>query len=201
MMFSLIKSSWRPNYRVGDAVLLDQSALEQWSVWKLAPSRKLRPQRYGPFTVTKVDGLNVTLNLPPTLARLHPTFHVSLLTPFVPSDHAPAGLAMPPPELVDGAEEFEVEEILGERMYRRKKQYLVKWKGYTHEHNTYEPPEHLTHCADRLKEYQAQLTSIILSEQPAEAEAGLFLPGSVTVPTTVADQPRPITGDLDPDAE
>jgi hypothetical protein len=36
----------------------------------------------------------------------------------------------PSPELIDGEEEFEVEEITGERTVRRKKQYLVKWLGY-----------------------------------------------------------------------
>jgi hypothetical protein len=38
--------------------------------------------------------------------------------------------SQPSPELIDGEEEFEVEEITGERTFRRKKQYLVKWLGY-----------------------------------------------------------------------
>ena len=38
----------------------------------------------------------------------------------------------PPPELVEGAEEYEVEKILDSRKFGRgcKLQYLVKWKGY-----------------------------------------------------------------------
>ncbi|PFH45171.1 hypothetical protein AMATHDRAFT_162323 [Amanita thiersii Skay4041] len=37
----------------------------------------------------------------------------------------------PPPDLVDGAEEYEVEEILDSRVRRgRKLEYLVKWFGY-----------------------------------------------------------------------
>ena len=38
----------------------------------------------------------------------------------------------PPPDLVDGEEEYEIEEILDLRKYGRgcKIQYLVKWKGY-----------------------------------------------------------------------
>jgi hypothetical protein len=31
---------------------------------------------------------------------------------------------------VDGEEEWEVEEILDSRMYRRRLQYLVKWTGH-----------------------------------------------------------------------
>jgi hypothetical protein len=39
----------------------------------------------------------------------------------------------PPPDLIDGEEEYEVESILKSRRYGRgrKVQYLVKWKGYT----------------------------------------------------------------------
>ena len=43
----------------------------------------------------------------------------------------------PPPDLIDGEEEYEVEEILQSRKFRRgrKVQYLVKWKGYPESDN------------------------------------------------------------------
>ena len=49
----------------------------------------------------------------------------------------------PPPELVDGEEEFEVENVLGHRYFgkRRNLQYLIKWKGYPTANNTWEPVE------------------------------------------------------------
>jgi hypothetical protein len=36
----------------------------------------------------------------------------------------------PPPEIVEGEERYEVEEIIDNRMRGRKLQYLVQWKGY-----------------------------------------------------------------------
>ena len=54
-----------------------------------------------------------------------------------------ANYLRPPPELVDGEEEFEVENILGHRYFgrRRNLQYLIKWKGYPTADNTWEPVE------------------------------------------------------------
>jgi hypothetical protein len=50
----------------------------------IGPHRKLRPLRYGPYTITKVVGSNAfELNTPPFL-RLHPVFNVDLLRPYFP---------------------------------------------------------------------------------------------------------------------
>ena len=48
------------------------------------PHRKLRPLRYGPYTITKAVGDNsFELNIPPFLG-LHPVFNVDLLRPYFP---------------------------------------------------------------------------------------------------------------------
>jgi hypothetical protein len=41
----------------------------------------------------------------------------------------------PPPTLVDGGEEYEVEAILDSQMCYNHLEYLVKWKGYDESHN------------------------------------------------------------------
>ena len=46
--------------------------------------------------------------------------------------------ALPPPIIVDREEEWEVEEILNSRWHRRRFQFLVKWKGFSREHNSWE---------------------------------------------------------------
>jgi len=38
----------------------------------------------------------------------------------------------PPPIVIDGELEWEVEEILDSRWHRKRFQYLIKWKGYYH---------------------------------------------------------------------
>ena len=47
----------------------------------------------------------------------------------------------PPLELVDGEEEFEVENVLGHQYFSKgcNLQYLIKWKGYPMADNTWEP--------------------------------------------------------------
>ena len=48
------------------------------------PHRKLRPLRYGSYTITKVVGDNdFELNIPPFFG-LHPVFNVALLQPYFP---------------------------------------------------------------------------------------------------------------------
>ena len=43
----------------------------------------------------------------------------------------------PPPEIVGGEERYEVEEVVDSRFYCRRLQYLVRWKGYGHEENSW----------------------------------------------------------------
>jgi len=60
-------------------------------------------------------------------------FHAALLTPFKEtSEHGP-NFVEPPPEVIEGEEEWEVEQILGKCHFGRgrKVQYLVRWKGYS----------------------------------------------------------------------
>ncbi|KIJ31883.1 hypothetical protein M422DRAFT_133357, partial [Sphaerobolus stellatus SS14] len=43
----------------------------------------------------------------------------------------------PPPELVDGEEHYEVEQVLDSRLFCNRLEYLVKWKGYGYEENSW----------------------------------------------------------------
>ena len=58
---------------------------------------------------------------------------------------------------IEGAEEYEVESILGQRTYGqwKKKQYLVKWKGYSDAHNSWELAENVN-APELVKEYHGR---------------------------------------------
>jgi len=73
------------------------------------------------------------------MGRLHPVFNVVKLS-LAPPDPIPGRRTSPPPlpEIVDGEEEWVVEEILDSRMVNRKLCYLVKWEGFSVEHNSWE---------------------------------------------------------------
>jgi hypothetical protein len=68
------------------------------------------------------------------MSQIHPVFHVVKLMP-VPPDPIKGRHATPPPppEIVGGEERYEVEEVIDSRLWYRRLQYLVRWKGYGHE--------------------------------------------------------------------
>ncbi|MGQ3285870.1 MAG: hypothetical protein ACT6VC_22220, partial [Bosea sp. (in: a-proteobacteria)] len=135
-------------YVVGQQVLLSTRNL----ALKAGAARKLLPRYIGPLLVSALVGpVAVKLVLPACMSRVHPVFHVSLLKPYkgdVP--HLP-----PPLEWLDDRPVYEVEQVLSHRRVRNGKAwaYLLKWKGYGVEHNTWEPRKNLTGCAELLQVY------------------------------------------------
>jgi transposase InsO family protein len=125
-----------PEYKPGDKVYLDASDIST-----TRPSRKLSHKRLGPFPVErKVGNSAYRLRLPPSMKRIHPVFNVVKLTP-APDDPIHGRQIQPPPlpEIVDGEEEWVVDKILDSRMINRKLRYLVKWKDFGTEHDSWEP--------------------------------------------------------------
>ena len=131
----------------GDKVLLDAHNLKIKT-----RSRKLSPRRYGPYPVLKqVSLVTYRIKLPPSL-RIHNVFHVDLLIPFHETKEHGANYTQPPPELIDGDEEFEVQGILNDRLFRRKRQYLVRWKGYAPAEDSWVDAKDL-HSPELLEDY------------------------------------------------
>src|SRR5271155_4804069 len=125
-----------PDYQPGDTVYLDASDIQT-----TRSSKKLSHRCLGPFEVVrKVGNGAYQLKLPPSMSRLHPMFNVVKLIP-APSDPIPGRHPPPPPppEIVEGEEEWIVEEILDSKMVNRKLRYLIKWEGFGIEHKSWEP--------------------------------------------------------------
>src|SRR6267142_2747036 len=93
----------------------------------------------------------------PFIWNIHPVFHASLLTPYVETDSHGPNFSQPPPDLIRGENEYEVETIRKHRCFGRNKklQYLLKWRGYPESDNTWEPIEQL-HAPQLLKEYHVR---------------------------------------------
>ena len=118
------------------------------------PSRKLAPKREGPFKITDVLG-PVTYHLElPHQWRIHPVFHASLLSPYRETDAYGPNFPQPPPDLIEGEEEFEVEAIITHRKRGRGYQFLIKWVGYPSSDNTWETEGHLKGAQEILSEYK-----------------------------------------------
>ena len=113
-------------YKTGDQVWLEGRNLQIDR-----PSVKLAPKRHGPFKIRKVlSPITYQLELP-LQWKIHNIFHADLLTPYHKTELYRPNFTKPPPDLINGEEEYEVEEILQSRRSgrQRKVQYLIKWKG------------------------------------------------------------------------
>jgi hypothetical protein len=137
------------NFVVGQEVLLSTVNLS------FKVPRKLQPKFIGPFKVQRViSPVAYQLELPHSLSRLHPVFHVGLLKPYVRGVNArPA----PPPPLEEGQGyvRLEVQAIVAHRRSPRKGlEYRVVWKGYPLHESTWEPESHLDQCRQILVTYK-----------------------------------------------
>ena len=113
---------------------------------------KLLARWLGPFKITEMVGkVAARLELPDT-AKMHDVFHVSLLKPYKDGGR----VQLPPaPIVVDGETEYVVEQILAHRQRGKdhsKTEFLIKWKDYAVEHNTWEPEANLQNSPERLAE-------------------------------------------------
>uniref|UniRef100_A0A803TQ29 Gypsy retrotransposon integrase-like protein 1 n=1 Tax=Anolis carolinensis TaxID=28377 RepID=A0A803TQ29_ANOCA len=121
-----------PEIKVGERVFLSTRFLPSHR-----PCRKLDARFIGPYpVVAQLNPVTFKLQLPRSM-RIHPVFHRSLLLPadgVRPDTDQPA----PPPVLMNGEEEFEVEDILDSRFHRRRLQYLIDWVGFGPEERSWE---------------------------------------------------------------
>jgi len=120
-------------------------------------SKKLAPKCVGPFCITRIIS-PVVFQLELLLSwRIHDIFCTSLLMRYQETPMHRPNFSRPPPDLIEGEEEFEVEAIINHHLHgcQRQQQYLVKWKGYPHSDNTWEPSENV-HAPDLVKDYHKQ---------------------------------------------
>ncbi|ESK82172.1 reverse transcriptase-rnase h-integrase [Moniliophthora roreri MCA 2997] len=117
------------------------------------PSKKLSPKREGPFVIEKVMGpMTYKLKLP-TQWRIHPVFHAGLLRPYKETEAHGRNFLEPPPDIIEGHEEFEIEAIIGHKPLRRPRRFLVSWKGFDSSHNEWKTKEELEHAMDLYLDY------------------------------------------------
>ena len=102
--------------------------------------KKFNARYLGPFKILKRIGkLAYRLDLPRSMARLHPVFNVSLLKAWnalPPEAGFKPGAIQIPDEIAPG-ERYEVEAILNSNDTKaRGREYLVKWLGWPAEEAT-----------------------------------------------------------------
>ena len=149
-------------FDVNDMVLVDSAQLKS-DFLKERPSGKLSQLYSGPFKILKkISPVAYHIEIPPN-SRVHPVIHISKLKEYQSSENFESRVLPPPPppEIIDGAEEWEVEKILNSKSFKRLgkvyNHYLVQWKGHPKEDATWEPERNLTNSAEAIKEYLGQI--------------------------------------------
>jgi hypothetical protein len=140
-----------PKYKIGDQVWLEGHHLHTNQ-----PMAKLAPKFHGPFKVIQVmSPVNYRLELP-TQWSIHNVFHTDLLTPYCETPTHGTNYQCPPPDLVDGVEEYEVERVLDSCRYGRrcKLQYLIAWKGYPDSDNQWVNWDDTEGAEEAIKEFK-----------------------------------------------
>jgi hypothetical protein len=140
-----------PQFKPGDKVWLSRRNIKT-----IRPSPKLDVKRLGPFRVIEIVGeskLAYRLELPPSMRRIHPVFHVSLLEPYHANTISGRTQPEPPPIEVDGEEEWEVKEILDSRIVRGKLEYFVDWVGFDEGSRTWEPAKNCENSPELIATY------------------------------------------------
>ena len=102
--------------------------------------KKLQPQFIGPFKImSQVNPATYRLDLPSSLKRIHPEFHVEYLLPYIPP--CPYTTPTPAPRydpvLVNGEEHYYIDKLLDRRKYYKNWYILVQWLGYPVEEATW----------------------------------------------------------------
>ncbi len=115
--------------------------------------------------------------------RCSPTINVDRLKPFVTRVDAPP----PPGPVTDAGQEgeHEVELLLNRRTIRGVTRYLVRWRGHASPEDQWLRKEELTHCPERVAEYNAAASrrrSALRAERAAAAAPRPRLPEGPATP-------------------
>ena len=67
----------------------------------------------------------------------------------------------PPIQVPEGHVEYEVNEVLGSCHRRKKVEYLVSWKGYPNEENSWQPMRNLKNAREAILEFHKKYPKAI----------------------------------------
>ena len=128
--------------------------LEARNLKRNVTNPKFTPKREGPFSITDIlSPITYRLRLPRTW-KIHPVFHASLLSPYCENSVHGPNFPKPPPDLITGEEEYEIDRILRHRGKPRNCSFLIQWKGYSAEEDSWVSEKDLSHATEALQEYK-----------------------------------------------
>ena len=155
-------------FEVGDLVLLKFNR-KPGQPGYLPPKEhrtKLGPTSTPLRIVKKLSPLTYKLALPAG-SQMHDVVSVVHLQKYGKDDGSVRPLPVIQGEV--GEEEWEVEKILDHRLVKGNKEYLVRWKGYSEDETSWEPPEHLENSQELLLKFIAEHPEPATEQSPVKS--------------------------------
>ena len=85
--------------------------------------------------------------------RINLIVHVEQIKPYI-SDNRPGRYKPKPPKVViNGEDEYEVQEIIDHRTTKKGDEYLVHWKGYNRNEADWQPAANLEHSQKLIRAF------------------------------------------------
>ena len=159
-----------------DRVLLSTKDL----VFKERPTKKLTERYVGPYAIEEVVLSNVVKLQLPSSMRIHLVVNVSRIVRYKEQVKGQKKEEGKPIE-VEGVEEWEVEKILNKKKIRGVVKYLIRWKGFTAEGDTWERRENLKNVEELIGEFEQEVIKVRRQEGEVEEYRRMELPGKYTV--------------------
>ena len=140
--------------KMGDRVLLSTKNL----MWQMRnkETKKLTEKFVRLYKIKKIMSENmVELELPVSI-KIYPVINMSRIATYQKQVEEQKKI-LPPLVEINGEKEYEVEKILNERDFRGKLKYLVRWKGYTVEEDTWEELKKLGNVIDLVENFEREI--------------------------------------------
>ena len=168
-------------YKVGDLVILSTKDLKYQIVGRR--TEELIERFVGPYKIKKIVLLNIVeLELPSTI-KIHLVVNVSRIQRYIEQVEGQRK-KKPASVVIEGKKEWEVERILNKWQIWGKDKYLVQWKGFMTESNTWEGRENLENAKEVVEEYKKEYWWDMEDIRWQKKEEGTFrreeLPGQFT---------------------
>ena len=159
------------NYKVGDLVMLSTKNLKYQIVRR--KTEKLIEIFVGLYKIKKIISLNaVELELPNTV-KIHPVVNTSRIQHYIGQVEGQKK-KQPASVIIEGEKKQEVERILNKQQIRGKDKYLVRWKEFIVESNTWERRKNLENVKEVVEEFKKEYRRDMEDIRRQEKEEGIF---------------------------
>ena len=163
------------NWKKGDRVLLSTKDL----VFKERLTKKLMERYVGPYVIEEIVSSNAVKLCLPSSMRIHPVVNVSRIVRYkeqVKGQKKEEGKLVE----VEGVEEWEVEKILNKKKMRGVEKYLIRWKGFTAEGDTWEKRENLKNAEELIEKFERGGIEVRRQEREVDEYKRMELLGKFT---------------------